>query len=122
MMERVAMALVSADLMHGIVIPPEDELIQKIIAALAEAGYRAAPPTDDTLLTRKQLAAALTAAGYRTAPSSLATMATRGGGPPYQRWGPTPVYRWGEGLRWAQARLSRPGRTAAEIRRSAPRI
>jgi predicted component of type VI protein secretion system len=62
----------------------------------------------DTLLTRSEAAAVLTEAGFRTAPATLATMATRGGGPPFQKYGPRPLYRLGDALAWARARLITP--------------
>jgi hypothetical protein len=66
-------------------------------------------PTDpDALLTRDHTAAALTEAGFPTAPATLATKATRGGGPPYRLFGLKPLYRWGDTIAWAQARLSAP--------------
>lgn len=68
----------------------------------------------DTLLGRVQAAKALTEAGYPTSPSTLSTMATRGGGPPYCKWGPRAMYRWGSSLSWAQNRLSAPRRTTSE--------
>jgi hypothetical protein len=75
-------------------------------------------PTDlapDALLRRDALAAALTDAGYKTAPSTLATMASRGGGPPYRRYGRVPLYTWGEGLAWARSRLSPRINATAEL-------
>jgi hypothetical protein len=72
-------------------------------------------PTDpDTLLTRDQAAAALTAAGFPVKAKTLATKATRGGGPPYQSFGPRALYRWRTTLEWAQARLSTPHRSTSE--------
>jgi hypothetical protein len=66
-------------------------------------------PTDpDALLTRDQTAAALTAAGFPVKAKTLATKATRGGGPPYQSFGPRVLYRWRTTLEWAQSRLSAP--------------
>jgi len=53
---------------------------------------------DDALLTRNATAAA-------TSPATLATKATRGGGPPFRRYGSRPLYKWGDALRWAQSRL-----------------
>ena len=41
-------------------------------------------------------------------------MATRGGGPPYQIFGRWPLYRWGDALAWAEARLSQPRRSTSE--------
>ena len=69
---------------------------------------------DDTLLTRDMAAAALTEAGYPVKSKTLATKATRGGGPPYRLFGVRPLYRWGDALAWAQARLSAPRRSTSE--------
>jgi hypothetical protein len=60
----------------------------------------------ETLLRRDAAAAALTAHGYPVASSTLMTMASRGGGPPYRKFGTRPVYKWAELLAWAQSRLS----------------
>jgi len=57
-------------------------------------------------LSRKAMAAALTAAGFPIKASTLACKATRGGGPPFQRFGPYPLYPWGPALAWAEAQLS----------------
>jgi hypothetical protein len=86
---------------------------------MMERPMPAVPDNDDALLTRKQLAAALGEAGYPVAASTLNTMATRGGGPPYQKFGSRPLYRWGGAVKWAQARLSKPAHTTAELRRLA---
>ena len=75
----------------------------------------AIPDDPEALLTRQQVAAALTEAGFRIAGPTLATMATRGHGPPFQRFGYRPLYRWGPALAWAQGRLSRPVRSTAEL-------
>jgi hypothetical protein len=72
------------------------------------------PENLDTLLTRDRTAAALTAAGFPTSAATLATMATRGGGPPYQKYGPRVIYRWGAALAWAKGRLSGPVHTTSE--------
>jgi len=63
-------------------------------------------PDPEALLTRRQVAEALTEAGYPTAPATLATKATRGGGPPFLKYGPKSMYRWGATLSWAQSRLT----------------
>lgn len=68
----------------------------------------------DTLLRRKPLAEALTAAGYPVAAASLATMATRGGGPLYRKFGRVALYRWGDALAWAEARISSPRCSTSE--------
>jgi hypothetical protein len=59
----------------------------------------------DSLLTRAAAANALREAGYPVARATLATLASRGGGPPYRRFGRLPLYRWGDLLNWAEARL-----------------
>ena len=64
------------------------------------------PDTPDVLLTRRDAAAALTAAGYPVARATLATRASRGGGPPYRRFGRVPLYPWADLIDWAQSRLS----------------
>jgi hypothetical protein len=69
----------------------------------------------DALLTRDQTAAALTAAGFPIKPATLATKATRGGGPPFQRFGLRPLYRWGDVMRWAQSRLSKTVASTSEL-------
>jgi hypothetical protein len=60
----------------------------------------------DTLLTRAAAAQTLTEAGYPVARATLATLASRGGGPPYRRFGRIPLYRWADLLYWARGRLS----------------
>jgi hypothetical protein len=62
--------------------------------------------SSQTLLRRGPMATALTQAGFPIAPATLATMAVRGGGPPFQYFGRIPLYPWGDGLAWAQSRLS----------------
>jgi hypothetical protein len=66
------------------------------------------PEDLETLLTRRQLADALTKAGFPTSPATLATKASRGGGPPYQRYGPRAMYRWAAALQWANDLLRSP--------------
>jgi hypothetical protein len=68
----------------------------------------AVPESADTLLTRRELADALTALGFPTSPATLATKASRGGGPPYQRYGPRALYRWGLAVEWARGLLRAP--------------
>jgi hypothetical protein len=69
----------------------------------------------DRRLTRNATAAALTAAGFPIKPATLATKATRGGGPPFSRFGLRALYRWGDALAWAQRRLSRPVSNTSEL-------
>ena len=72
------------------------------------------PENIDTPLTRKELSRRLKEAGYPIEPTTLATKASRGGGPPFRRWGRTPLYQWGSSLAWAQERLSPPRCSSAE--------
>jgi hypothetical protein len=72
-----------------------------------------ASPTD-TKFTRKELSEALAAAGYRMPASTLATLASRGGGPPFTKFGKWPLYSWSEALAWAKARETPPMRSASE--------
>lgn len=73
------------------------------------------PDSLDAKLTRKATAEALTAAGFPVSDKTLATMATRGGGPLFQKFGPKPLYIWGNSLEWAKSRLSKPVRTTSEL-------
>lgn len=68
----------------------------------------------ETLLVRRALAQALHQHGFPVAEATLATKATRGGGPPYSRFGNRVLYRWGAALAWAEARLTPPAATTAE--------
>jgi hypothetical protein len=72
------------------------------------------PQDPNTLLGRRETAAALTEAGFKVSAETLTTMASRGGGPPYQRFGPRALYCWDDALKWARGRLSAPRRSAAE--------
>ena len=72
------------------------------------------PSNPDALLRRKATADALTEAGYPTSEKTLATKASRGDGPPYQRYGRYPLYRWGNSLAWAEGRLSPARRSTSE--------
>jgi hypothetical protein len=73
------------------------------------------PDNPEVRLTRNAIAAALTEAGFPIRPATLATMASRGGGPPFQRFGSRPLYRWADALQWAQARLSAPIASTSEL-------
>lgn len=72
------------------------------------------PCDPNTFLTRKATAEALVEKGYPVKAGTLATKAVRGGGPPYHRFGPRVLYRWGESLAWAEARLSPAMRSTSE--------
>jgi hypothetical protein len=69
------------------------------------------PLDPDSLLTRDQTAVALTQAGFPVRSATLATKACRGGGP-FKLFGARPLYRWGDALAWAQAKLTTPRRKA----------
>jgi hypothetical protein len=77
------------------------------------------PDTPDALLTRVQIAAALTEAGFPTSPYTLSSQATRGGGPPYSKFGVRPLYQWGAALQWAKNKLRAPVRSTSESGRAA---
>jgi hypothetical protein len=66
------------------------------------------PSDPESLLSRVETAKALTEGGYPIKAKTLATMASRGGGPPYRKWSKVALYRWGDALQWAQARLTGP--------------
>jgi len=70
------------------------------------------PEDPDTLLTRDETAVALTQAGFPVRSATLATKACRGGGPEFRLFGTRPLYRWGDALAWAQAKLTAPRRKA----------
>jgi hypothetical protein len=55
-----------------------------------------------------EIAEALQAMGFLVAAKSLETRASRGGGPPFKRFGRIPLYRWGDTLDWANTRLTPP--------------
>ena len=52
------------------------------------------PDKPDALLTRDRTAEALTEAGFPIKAKTLATKATRGGGPPFSKFGLRVLYRW----------------------------
>ena len=73
------------------------------------------PEDPDKMLTRAEFCAALKeATGIAVSPATLATKATRGGGPVFVKFGPRAMIRWGDGLAWAQARLSKPRTSTSE--------
>jgi hypothetical protein len=76
-------------------------------------------PNPDTRLSRRDTAAALTASGYPISAATLSTLASRGGGPEYTLFNGRALYRLGDALAWAEARMSAPRRTAAEGRQAA---
>jgi len=62
-------------------------------------------PDRDDLLTRDETAVALTAAGYPIRSATLGSKVTRGGGPPFRRFGSRSLYRWGDAIDWAEGRM-----------------
>ena len=95
---------------------PRDRVAQELTERdYPKAGHNGGPPLDDdTLLSRQRVAEELTARGLPTAANTLRTMASRGGGPPYRRFGRVTVYRWGDSWAWAVKRLSEPMRSTSE--------
>jgi hypothetical protein len=75
----------------------------------------AIPINPETLLTRDALAEALTEAGFPVSRATLATKATRGGGPPFRKFGSRPLYPWRSGLEWAQSKLGPEVASTAEL-------
>jgi hypothetical protein len=72
------------------------------------------PTNPDALLTRGQTSEALKEFGFPIENSTLATKATRGGGPPFHKFGARVLYRWGDALVWAHSRLTAPRRNTSE--------
>jgi hypothetical protein len=66
----------------------------------------AIPTNPDALLIRDHVAEALTEAGYPVRAKTLSTKATRGGGPPFRKFGSRCLYRWSDALRWAETQMS----------------
>lgn len=88
--------------------------VREALEAIPLARPGVAPRDPDARLTRKETAAALTAAGLPVAEKTLATKATRGGGPAYSLFSGRALYRWGDALAWAEARVSTPRRNTSE--------
>jgi hypothetical protein len=72
------------------------------------------PKNPEALLTRDQTADALTEAGFPVSSKTLSTKATRGGGPPFRKFGTRAIYEWGTSLQWARDRLRGPVRSTSE--------
>src|SRR5882757_6618013 len=77
------------------------------------------PDIPDALLTRDRTANALTEAGFPVKAKTLATKATRGGGPPFSKFGSRALYRWDDALAWASRRLTAPRCSTSEQVRTA---
>jgi hypothetical protein len=72
------------------------------------------PDTPGAPLSRRRTAEALTEAGFPVKATTLATKATRGGGPPYSKFGLRVLYRWDDALAWANGRLTVPSCSTSE--------
>ena len=70
--------------------------------------------TGEKRLNRKEAADYLTARGYRTAAATLAKMATLGGGPVYESFGRTPLYKPTDLLAWIASKNSGPKKSSSE--------
>jgi hypothetical protein len=73
------------------------------------------PVPSSVLLRRGVCAVSLTRAGFPISPKTLASMATRGGGPPYHKFGRAVLYRWSDALAWAEARLGPVRRSSSDL-------
>jgi hypothetical protein len=80
----------------------------------ATVAQKMVPHDPNMMLRRRDAAHALNEIGYPIREATLATKATRGGGPPYRCFGRIPLYRWGDLIAWAEARLSAPMRSTSE--------
>ena len=60
------------------------------------------------LLDRRAAADFLAERGFPCTPATLATLASRGGGPPFTKFGPRALYRPRDLIAWAQGKLSSP--------------
>ena len=91
-------------------------------AAAPSAAAPASVIPDDPmrLLRRGEAAAALRASGFPISAATLATRATRGDGPPFCKFGPWAVYRWGTTLAWAEGKLAEPRTVTAPRDGSTP--
>jgi hypothetical protein len=70
----------------------------------------------DKFLSRQEAAELLQEHGFPTTPTSLAVKASRGGGPPYHRFGRQAIYAPSEVLAWAHAKVATAAATASEHR------
>ena len=71
-------------------------------------------PEPTAQLTRLAAAQALTNAGYPISVATLTTKATRGGGPPFRKWGTRVLYTWSETLAWAESKVSSRRRSTSD--------
>ena len=52
--------------------------------------------------------------GFPCTCATLATLVTRGGGPPFTKFGPRALYRPSDLIAWAERKLSAPRRSTSE--------
>ena len=84
-----------------------------MLARWAELGV---PTTPSARLSRRLTAETLSIVGYPTAQSTLNTLATTGEGPPFERFGGSVVYEWGDCISWAQSKATGKRRSSSEGR------
>jgi hypothetical protein len=70
----------------------------------------------DTMLSDLQAAEALGETGLRVAATTLQTKRSRGGGPPFVKFGVHVRYRWGSLLAWARSQLTPEVENTAQFR------
>lgn len=70
--------------------------------------------TEQQFLGRGAAADFLAERGFPCTPATLATLASRGGGPPFTKFGPRALYRPRDLIAWAQGKLSSPRRSTSE--------
>ena len=69
---------------------------------------------ESPLLDRRAASALLAEHGIPCAAATLATYATRGGGPPFSKFGARVVYRRDDLIAWAKGKLTAPRRSTSE--------
>jgi hypothetical protein len=82
----------------------------------AEIAQRWLNLNPNTLLRTDELAVGLTAIGYKASPATVMTWRSRGGGPPFEIHGRTPLYRLADVLEWLRERPKR--KSTAEYKRA----
>jgi hypothetical protein len=58
-----------------------------------------------TYLTRTGVAQTLKVCGITISSETLATKVSRGGGPPFRKFGRTPMYLWGDVVAWVKSEI-----------------
>ena len=70
--------------------------------------------TIDGWVSRRAGSEFLRSHGFPVAVATLASLVTRGGGPPYHKFGKRVLYNRAALLKWAEARLSKPRLNSSE--------